>query len=103
MSIWQGFRIPTLLQQGVQFTGASHFFGSVRGLFKKGGLGHAIEKGNEDIRAYVTGESNRFGGSQVDEWIKRIEDGHYNGRFPVEKYPGFAGIMQQYMFYSAIV
>lgn len=74
VSIWQGFRIPTLLQQGVQFTGASHFFGSVRGLFKKGGLGHAIEKGNEDIRAYVTGESNRFGGSQVDEWIKRISE-----------------------------
>ena len=42
---------------------------------------------------------HRIGAFPEDVWIKRIEDGHYNGRFPVEKYPGFAGIMQQYMFF----
>ncbi len=44
---------------------------------------------------------HRIGAFPVDVWIKRIEDEHYNGHFPVEKYPGFAGIMQQYMFFYA--
>ena len=35
----------------------------------------------------------------VDVWIARIEDQHYKGHFPVDKYPGFAGVLQQYMFY----
>ena len=34
-----------------------------------------------------------------DTWISRIEEEHYNGAFPYWKYPGTAGIMQQYMFY----
>ncbi len=34
-----------------------------------------------------------------DTWISRIEENHYHGHFPVHKYPGTAGIMQQYMFY----
>ena len=28
-----------------------------------------------------------------------IQKTYYNGSFPVEKYEGFAGVMQQYMFY----
>ena len=24
---------------------------------------------------------------------------HYGGRFPLERYEGFAGVMQQYMFF----
>jgi len=35
----------------------------------------------------------------VDVWISRIEQMHYCGHFPVEKYEGFAGVLQQYMFY----
>ena len=35
----------------------------------------------------------------VDVWISRVQDRYYNGRFPVEKYPGFAGVLQQYIFY----
>ena len=31
--------------------------------------------------------------------IDRIQKTYYNGSFPVEKYEGFAGVMQQYMFY----
>ena len=42
---------------------------------------------------------HRIGAFPEDVWIKRIEDEHYGGRFPVEQYPGFAGIMQQYMFF----
>ena len=42
---------------------------------------------------------HRIGAFPVDVWIKRIEDGHYGGRFPVERYPGFAGVLQQYMFF----
>ncbi len=34
-----------------------------------------------------------------DTWIKKIEDERYDGRFPEERYPGCAGVMQQYMFF----
>lgn len=34
-----------------------------------------------------------------DTWIKKIEDKHFNGRFPDELYPDCAGVLQQYMFY----
>ncbi len=42
---------------------------------------------------------HRIGAFPVDVWIQRIEDEYYGGRFPVEKYQGFAGVMQQYMFF----
>ena len=42
---------------------------------------------------------HRIASFPVDVWIKRIEDEYYGGRFPVEKYQGFAGVLQQYMFY----
>ncbi len=42
---------------------------------------------------------HRIGAFPVDVWIKRIEDEYYGGRFPVENYPGFAGVLQQYMFF----
>lgn len=42
---------------------------------------------------------HRIAAFPVDVWIKRIEDEYYRGAFPVEKYEGFAGVMQQYMFY----
>ncbi len=34
-----------------------------------------------------------------DVWIKRIEEKNYNGHFDEDKYQGFAGVLQQYMFY----
>ena len=34
-----------------------------------------------------------------DTWIDKIEKEYYNGRFPVERYPECAGVMQQYMFF----
>lgn len=44
---------------------------------------------------------HRISAFPVDVWIKRIEDEHYRGRFPVEQYPGFAGVLQQYMFFHS--
>lgn len=35
----------------------------------------------------------------VDIWVKRIIETRYAGAFPIEKYAGFAGIVQQYMFF----
>jgi len=34
-----------------------------------------------------------------DVWVRRIERDHYGGRFPAERYAGFAGIMQLFMFW----
>lgn len=42
---------------------------------------------------------HRISAFPVDVWIQRVEELHYNGRFPVERYPGFAGVLQQYMFF----
>ena len=41
----------------------------------------------------------RCGRFPVDVWMQRIVDKYYSGNFPVESYPGTAGIMQQFMFY----
>lgn len=35
----------------------------------------------------------------IDTWISKILHEHYDGRFPVTKYYGYAGVLQQYMFY----
>lgn len=43
---------------------------------------------------------HRTGAFPVDVWIDRIQREHYNGSFPVKKYAGYAGALQQYMFYS---
>lgn len=42
---------------------------------------------------------HRIGAFPIDVWIDRIQKTYYNGHFPVEKYEGFAGVMQQYLFY----
>lgn len=34
-----------------------------------------------------------------DVWIKRIEAERFGGHFPEESYPGFAGVLQQYIFF----
>ncbi|MDL2319365.1 DNA-3-methyladenine glycosylase 2 family protein [Eubacteriales bacterium OttesenSCG-928-A19] len=36
-----------------------------------------------------------------DVWINRVIDCEYGGSFPVERYAGYAGVIQQYMFYYA--
>ncbi len=38
----------------------------------------------------------------VDTWIRKILDSHYPKGFPLYRYRGCAGVMQQYMFYYAI-
>ena len=44
---------------------------------------------------------HRLGRFPRDVWINRIVDNEYNGAFPLERYPGIAGALQQYMFYYA--
>ena len=34
-----------------------------------------------------------------DVWVKRIEAEHFDGHFPEENYPGYAGVLQQYIFF----
>lgn len=42
---------------------------------------------------------HRCGRFPVDVWMQRIQDKYYGGSFDCTKYPGTAGIMQQFMFF----
>ena len=42
---------------------------------------------------------HRIAAFPIDVWIKRVIDEIYDGSFPLEKYAGYAGIIQQYMFF----
>ncbi len=44
---------------------------------------------------------HRIGAFPVDVWIDRVQKEYYSGHFPIEKYEGYAGVMQQYIFYYA--
>ena len=37
----------------------------------------------------------------IDTWMKKVIEIKYNGRFPFEKYDGYLGIIQQYLFFYA--
>ena len=43
----------------------------------------------------------RIGAFPIDVWIDRVLKEHYPMGFPMERYKGHAGVMQQYMFYAA--
>lgn len=42
---------------------------------------------------------HRLTGFPRDVWINRVIDTEYGGEFPLERYAGFEGVIQQYMFY----
>ncbi len=42
---------------------------------------------------------HRIAAFPVDVWIQRMIDRHYGGRFPLERYEGYAGVLQQYIFF----
>lgn len=44
---------------------------------------------------------HRIDAFPIDVWISRILEKEYNNKFDTSLYKGFAGIMQQYMFYYA--
>lgn len=46
---------------------------------------------------------HRLSSAPVDVWIKRVIDTQYGGASPFQRYPGIAGIMQQYMFYDQML
>jgi len=35
----------------------------------------------------------------IDTWIAKVIDREYGGKFPIEKYRGFEGVVQQYIFF----
>lgn len=41
----------------------------------------------------------RINSFPIDVWIQRIIDTYYDGCFPIERYEGYAGIIQQYIFF----
>ncbi len=43
----------------------------------------------------------RIGAFPIDVWIDRVLREHYPQGFPMDRYKGFAGVMQQYMFFAA--
>lgn len=45
---------------------------------------------------------HRLNAFPVDVWVDRVEKRYYDGRFPVERYLGAAGVMQQYLFHAVI-
>jgi len=48
------------------------------------------------ISLFGLGKKDAF---PMDTWMKRIVARHYGGIFPIGRYPGTAGILQQWMFY----
>ena len=44
---------------------------------------------------------HRIAAFPIDVWIRRVIDTEYGGTFPLERYEGFAGVLQQYIFYTA--
>ena len=42
---------------------------------------------------------HHLGAFPVDTWIRKTVNKYYQGSFPLERYEGFAGVIQQYMFY----
>ena len=44
---------------------------------------------------------HRIGAFPIDVWIDRVLKEHYPNGFPFGRYEGFAGVMQQYMFFAA--
>ena len=43
----------------------------------------------------------RIGAFPIDVWIDRVLKEHYPNGFPMSRYAGYAGVMQQYMFFAA--
>ena len=65
----------------------------MRELLKLNGVG---EKVANCISLFALHHIDAF---PIDTHIKQILDAHYPGGFPFERYRGYNGIMQQYMFY----
>lgn len=42
---------------------------------------------------------HRIGAFPIDVWVEKILNNHYDGTFPMERYKGYAGVLQQYMFF----
>ncbi|MDR0937330.1 MAG: 8-oxoguanine DNA glycosylase [Oscillospiraceae bacterium] len=57
------------------------------------GIGNKVA---DCICLYGLGHKSAF---PRDVWIRRVEKEHFNGHFPDERFDGYAGVLQQYLFY----
>jgi N-glycosylase/DNA lyase len=57
------------------------------------GIGNKVA---DCICLYGLGHKSAF---PRDVWIRRVEKEHFNGHFPDERFEGYAGVLQQYLFY----
>lgn len=96
-----GYRAPYLhsaalqyikdgLDHGADFSG----YGEAKAYFQSyHGIGPKVA---DCICLYGLGLKDAF---PMDTWVKRILSRYYNGIFPLGRYEGFAGVLQQWMFY----
>lgn len=69
------------------------YAGAKAELMKLNGVGAKVA---DCICLYGLGHKEAF---PKDVWIKRIEEEHFGGHFPVEQYKECAGVLQQYIYF----
>jgi N-glycosylase/DNA lyase len=96
-----GYRMPYLIRAAEQFMADrpesfihQYDYESTRKyLMSYHGIGPKVA---DCVCLYSLGHTSAF---PRDVWVKRIEDKYYAGRFPIERYPETAGILQLFMFW----
>lgn len=96
-----GYRAPYLknaalryIQDGLSDSAAFADYGEAKSYFQSYyGIGPKVA---DCICLYALGLKDAF---PMDTWVKRILSRHYSGAFPFFRYEGFAGVLQQWMFY----
>lgn len=95
----------TLLAQNVAWNGLinlaeieSMSYGDARATLKSiYGIGDKIA---DCICLFGLGFKEAF---PIDRWINRVIEEQYDGKFPIENYAGYAGVIQQYIFHNEMV
>ncbi|MDR1805287.1 MAG: hypothetical protein LBQ80_00745 [Clostridium sp.] len=82
-----GYREPYLYDAAKKFTPDMQDFLPILGVGPKV---------NSCVRLFALAKKDEF---PRDVWIKRIESEQFGGRFPTERFEGFAGVLQQFLFY----
>lgn len=95
-----GYRVPYLryaalryMRDGLEDGASLGGYGEARQYWMSySGIGPKVA---DCICLYGLGYKDAF---PMDTWVRRIVRLHYNGVFPLGKYEGFAGVLQQWMF-----
>jgi len=80
-------------REGYLYDAARRFTPDMQDFLSICGVGPKV---NSCVRLFALGLKDEF---PRDVWIKRIELEQFCGRFPEEHFTGFAGVMQQFLFY----